>query len=278
MRAVLTGLSLAAMITAEVYSAASPLKLFVSLSGAVAPVYIAMPTPPADLVVLVNEPLTIRVEVINDGDVPRALIAKDRNVGIALRTFPERRLLNRPSRPTTGPPTRVFGRDESATVWNERMPLAARERLKWIADLSGDAIPPGIYSIEGIVSASDEDGNPVVSHAPRVMVEIRDDKSENAAQELALRNASRLLVANRLLEAIDAARAMVTQYPNSAIGHSVLGDAYAAIGNAPEAARSHSQALRIVETNSDVPLLSRRTPEQMQELAFILKSKIAREQ
>jgi len=251
----------------------SPLRLLVSSYGLMPPAYIAPPPSPATNYLLVGEsPLfQLNVRVVNGGEFTQVLNAPSRTLNMLVRTFPGKQTIDVPPPDVSGP-ARVFGTGSTAVAWDEHMPLAPREYLEWTIELQLQALTPGIYSIEAILPGSDDTGREILRAAPAIYVEIRDDPSEQAATEMAVRAPLRLLGANRLPEALEAATDAVRRFPTSVIALTWLGEIYERLGQRAEANRNYSKALTVLEAGQEHPMPFR--PRDATQTMLYLRSKI----
>jgi len=253
----------------------SPLRLLVSSYGILPPAYIAPPPSPAFDYLLVGESpvFQLNVRVVNDGQFTRVLDAPRRTLNVIVQTFPGKQTIDVPMPDVSGP-VRVFGTGSTAVAWDEHMPLAPREYLEWTVKLQVESLQPGIYSIEAILPSSDDTGREIVRGASAIYIEIRNDPSEEAANEMALRAAVRLLGANRLSEALAVAADATMRFPNSVIVMAWLGEIYEKLGQRVDAYRTYSRALAVLEAGQEHPMPFR--PRDTTQTMLYLRSKIAK--
>jgi hypothetical protein len=256
----------------------SPLHLLVSVPQEIGTVYIAPPKQPATNLLLIGEPtiLQLQISVLNDSESSREMISLRRTVDIAVHAFPDRRVVTVP-RSEASSAVRVFATGQVPVQWSARMALAPHEQLRWTMPVDLSAVSPGIYLIEVLIAATDDNGLPMTRWAPGMYVEIRDDHSAEAAKEIAVRAAVRLNMADRQLDALDAALRAVAQYPNSVAAYNVLGDIYDDLHRVADATTSYSHAVDLIASNADHPFIPLR-PEDVREMVSRLKLKIAHTQ
>jgi len=271
-RLVVASLILLAPVCGET-QAPSPLDLVANSYGFMPPLFIAPPPGPATDLLLVGETpvFQMHVTVVNTGEFTRVLNAPRRNLNVVVRAFPDKQLIDIP-RPIVSGPVRVYESTMSVT-WDPLMRLAARESLEWTVDLQLQSVPPGIYVLEVVLPATDDNGANITRRASWVGLEIREGQDDRTAAEIALRTRLRLVHEGRLTEALDVATDATVRFPNSAVLHTIVGDVYERLGRRAEATRSYSRALTIVETGREYPMPFR--PRDARESMRFLSSKIA---
>src|SRR5262245_19399746 len=195
-------LVLLATIHAET-QAPSALHLVVNSYGVDPPAFIDPLAGPATDLLLVEEPsvFQLHVTVVNTGEFTRVLTTSRQTLNVVVRTFPDRQTINIP-RPGVSGPIRAFGASRTPVTWDPQMPLAAGESLEWTVDLDLQSVPPGVYLLEVVVPATDDNGAEILRRAPWVGLEIRDGHSDQMAVEIAVRAAAGRLH-DRLAEALE---------------------------------------------------------------------------
>lgn len=254
--------------------APSALHLVVNSYGFMPPAFIAWPASPATDLLLVGEGpvFQMQVTVINTGESTRVLTVPRPKLNVVVRTFPDKQMIGIPTPIVTGP-VRVYETSTTSVTWDPQMPLAARESLEWTVDLQLQSVPPGVYLMEVVLPATDDNGAKITRRAPWVGLEIRDGQDDQTEAEITLRTGLRLVHEDRLAEALEVAADATMRFPNNVVLHTIVGDIYERLGRRAEASRSYSRALTIVETGQEYPMPFR--PRDVGETMRFLRSKIA---
>jgi hypothetical protein len=222
--------------------------LVVTVANLRSPIY-APPGLDGARVLYAGESLAIRIDIANEGDTPATLVARGPAPGLAIR-------ISKAGSPVqvalslSGPPARVFLGSVQADQWAPRLPLAPGERFRWAATLATETLEPGLYEIEVDYSDVDEHGRRVRPATPSQRIELR-PVTADAAQEVALRAATRFYLQGMHAEAEEALRAMLVPYPNSTMALSLLGTVLKAENRPGEALLAYRAALDVLRRGQD---------------------------
>jgi hypothetical protein len=254
--------------------APSALHLVVNSYGIGPPVFIAPLATPATDLLLVGEPAVfqLHVTVVNTGEARRVLTTPRQTLDMIVRSFPDKRTIDIP-RPAVSGPVRAFGVSRTPVTWDAQMPLAAGESLEWTVDLQLHSVPPGVYMLEVILPASDDNGAEILRRAPWVGLEIRDLQGDQMAAEIAIRAAARRVHERRLAEALEIAADATVRFPDSVVLHVTVGNIYEQLGRRTDASRSYSRALTVAKTGQEYPMPL--WPHDARETIRFITSKIA---
>jgi tetratricopeptide (TPR) repeat protein len=200
-------------------------------------------------VLYAGESLTLHIDIANEGDTPATLVARGPAPGLAIRTHKEGSPVQ-VAGTLSGPPARVFLGSVQPDQWSPRIALAPGERFRWTATLATETLEPGLYEVSVDYSDLDEHERRVRAATPSQRIEIRAITAD-AAQEVAYRAALRLYRQGLNIDAEEALRTMIQQYPTSSVAFSLLGNLLKAENRLKEALQAYRTALDILRRGQD---------------------------
>jgi hypothetical protein len=212
--------------------------------------------PPKDdrRLIFEGEKLPLRIHILNQGEMSGELrleSAPFRITGLPVSVQPR----------ISQEAFRHFRGSESA----EPAPLASRlepeESLTWDVDISTESWPAGLYDVELKINGQTGRGGRLVSKAGLLRLEVREARPEDH-EEIVLRAAERLYLSGHFDEAETSARTMLKEYPDSALGWSLLANIFTVLpGRVDDRLDAKRHFLEIIETGREKPFLKwRRTP------------------
>ena len=238
-----------------------PLALFATPINHVATTYAAQGRDGAYLI-YTGEPFSLKIDIVNQSDAPATISYEGPNAGFVFRTTKDGMPFSIPIT-VSNSPSRLSAATLQAESWTGQMMLSPREMARWTADMAVEKLPPGLYQVDvevlGTVEGQrGEYRGAVRRHVPLQRFEIR-AQTPDAAEELALRRAMRLVLAREPQEAEAALLTMISRFPNSAMAYSLLGDVLSMQQRRGEAAQAYRASVKILSTGADATLLKWRS-------------------
>jgi hypothetical protein len=213
-------------------------------------VYVNGPTPPANYMFFVSEPIVMTLEIGNRGDVDELLVTSRLPLGAAFRL----RALRIP--PTAGGTLTVGS--EAKTVlagssvslpWGSELRVPARQTLEWTAALVSQG-PPGVYEFD-IAPVFSGSRMPIAPQGTIFRYELRAIASDADRAELALRNVMRAY-ATENEQGIEAAiQGLLGVYPASSRAFQIRGEVAARSGRRSDAVAAFARAAALIQSGED---------------------------
>lgn len=221
--------------------------------------YAAHPLPNSTYVFYPDEPIELRIVVANRGSDPIRLSTTAATVA---ENFSARRLDGGPITLAFEPEVRVRRVGEPARIiaWGPDVHLESREAVVFRASVAGPALPPGEYAIEITSVMREGDGRTLAPQASRIYFELRGSSAETQIEEIARRAARAIFIQDYDTAEVHIA-ALTKLHPQGFAAHAFRGRIQEARGNKQAAVAAYTQALRVLETDTDQLYNRTSTPE-----------------
>lgn len=227
-------------------------------------VYIEPPAYGIVYAMIENEPITIKLQVINSTGVSRRLVLPE---GFELPTVwrYEARRDGAPVRVEFAQPVVAFSSRDGSGVQsqNGRIVLKARDHISWDLNVKSE-LEPGTYRIKFMTLAHDEDSAKMRSLECELRFEVRREVGHEL--ERTRRQAVRAMLAGDRASARQILSQMLRMHQSSFGAYQLLGEIEALDGNSLKAQAFREQALEIVRRGSDDVLVAKRPPAEVERI------------
>ncbi|RMG47252.1 MAG: hypothetical protein D6723_16290 [Acidobacteria bacterium] len=224
--------------------------------------YTSPPAKGAYFVIFQGEPITVRLDILNDGSKKAMVIANELRPEEAFQVT----VLKAPTPEVRGnlgievsPSVKLILPKTAIPVeWSERIELPPQARLYFEAKVTGEqeALPPGIYHLKFRCRLKSASGKEIPAHSEIFQFEIRAVETFEDRLEVLIREATRLFVREKYEETEKKVNELLLLYPNSAAGYGLKGSIAEVRGKKDEAIKAYRKALDLLRSGRDTIYLS----------------------
>jgi hypothetical protein len=254
------------MATVNSQSPYSPLTLLVGPATYLFPEYAAERGSPRAYLFFLEEPITARIRIFNNGESRATLVPSS--------TEPQQLFAVETTRDGVPFPltvefadgvSRFYSQGEYPYSLDQSLDFDWREGLVWHLTLTEGTLPPGFYTMTVRPRAADGNSRPIAPQAPTFHFEVR-TPTDDDRPELLLRAADRQLVRGAYDDAKATVGELLRVHPRSVIAQILRQKIAVAKGDRGELVAAINEARTLLATGQDALLLKFRTPDQLREV------------
>ncbi len=235
---------------------------FVRVGESYGTTYTPPPAEGAYFVFFQGEPITVRLDILNEGSKKAMVVANELRPEEAFRMT----VLKAPTPEVKGrlgievsPSVKlILPKTAISAEWSERIELPPRSRLYFEARVTSEqeALPPGIYHLKFRCRLKSASGKEIPAHSEIFQFEIRAVETFEDRLEVLRRQAARLSTRGEYEEAEKKLDELLLLYPNSSHSYIEKGNMAMVQGKKDEAAKAYQRALDLLQSRMDTIYLS----------------------